>query len=159
MYEGGLRISEVLSLWIDDLFLWDKRIRILPKYDLPNGARVKLRMEGFTDISSKFAELLDDYLLFNHPDCYDTSHLFVVEKGPNTGKPLSYNTVYKMFKYYSGISGVSLLMIIIFIKSFLRYSLYKLHIFVSLIFFGSLCNCLCWMNRAPGVLRRRINGV
>lgn len=38
MYEGGLRIGEVLSLWIDDLFLWDKRVRVLPKGDLPNGA-------------------------------------------------------------------------------------------------------------------------
>lgn len=108
MYEGGLRIGEVLSLWIDDLFLWDKRIRILPKHDLLNGARVKSRVERFVDISSQLAEHLDNYLLFNRPDCFDTSHLFVVEKGPNTGKPLAYNTVYKMFKYYSQISGISL---------------------------------------------------
>jgi len=82
MYEGGLRIGEVLSLWIDDLFLWDKRIRILPKDDLPNGARVKSRVERFVDISSQLSKLLDDYLLFKRPDCCDTSHLFVVEKCP-----------------------------------------------------------------------------
>lgn len=108
MYEGGLRIGEVLSLWIDDLFLWDKRVRVLPKGDLPNGARVKSRVERFVDISSQLAQLLDDYLLFNRHDCYNTSHLFVVEKGSNTGKPLMYDTVYKMFKYYSQVSGVSL---------------------------------------------------
>jgi len=106
MYEGGLRVGEVLSLWIDDLFLWDKRIRILPKDNLPNGARVKSRVERFVDISEQLAKLLDDYLLFERPDCYDTSHLFVVEKGPNTGKPLSYTVVYKMFKYYGGKSEV-----------------------------------------------------
>lgn len=108
MYEGGLRIGEVLSLWIDDLFLWDKRIRILPKDDLPNEARVKSRLERFVDISSQLSKLIDDYLLFKRPDCYNTSHLIVVEKGPTTGEPLSYSTVYKMFKYYSKISGVSL---------------------------------------------------
>ncbi len=108
MYEGGLRIGEVLSLWIDDLFLWDKRVRILPKSDLPNEARVKSKVERFVDISSQLSQLLDDYLLFNRPDCYNTSHLFVVEKGHNTGKPLLYDTVYKMFKYYSQISGVAL---------------------------------------------------
>lgn len=108
MYEGGLRIGEVLSLWIDDLFLWDKRIRVLPKNGLPNGARVKSRVERFVDISCRLAQLLDDYLLFKRPDCYDTSHLFVVEKGVNTGKPLAYDTVYNMFKYYSRASGVPL---------------------------------------------------
>ncbi len=108
MYEAGLRVGEVLSLWIDDLFLWDKRIRILPKDDLSNGARVKSRAERFIDISSPLCKLLDDYLLFKRPDCYGTNHLFVVEKGPNTGKPLSYNTVYKVFRYYSRLTGVSL---------------------------------------------------
>lgn len=107
MHEGGLRIGEVLSLWIDDLFLWDKRIRILPKDNLLNGARVKNRTERFIDISSPLSKLIDDYLLFKRPDCFETSHLFVVEKGPNTGKPLSYNTVYKMFRYYSRLTGVS----------------------------------------------------
>ena len=108
MFEGGLRVGEVLSMWIDDLLLWDKRIRILPKDDLPNGARVKSRVERFVDISSQLAQLLDDYLLFKRPDCHDTSHLFVMEKGLNTGKPLTYDTVYKMFKYYSRISGIHL---------------------------------------------------
>lgn len=108
MYEGGLRVGEVLSLWIDDLFLWDKRIRILPKDNLPNGARVKSRTERFIDISDKLAKLLDEYLIFERPDCYDTSHLFVVEQGINTGKALSYTTVYKMFKYYGKKAGVSI---------------------------------------------------
>ncbi|MDK2800875.1 MAG: integrase/recombinase XerD [Clostridiales bacterium] len=71
MYEGGLRVGEVLSLWIDDLFLWDKRIRILPKDNFPNGARVKSRVERFVDISEQLAKLLDDYLLFERPDCYE----------------------------------------------------------------------------------------
>lgn len=108
MYEGGLRIGEVLSLWIDDLFLWDKRVRVLPKDNLPNGARVKSKAERFVDISSALAKLLDDYLLFNRPDCCNTSHLFVVGKGTNTGKPLSYDTIYKMFKYYSKVCGIPL---------------------------------------------------
>lgn len=108
MYEGGLRIGEVLSLWIEDLFLWDKRIKILPRDNLLNGARAKSKIERFVDISLELSKLLDDYLLFERPDCYNTNHLFVIEKGGNAGKPLSYDTVYKMFKYYEEKSGIKL---------------------------------------------------
>lgn len=108
MYEGGLRVGEVLSLWIDDLFLWDKRVRVIHKNDLPNDARVKSKVERYVDISSQLAQQLDSYLLFHRPDCYNTSHLFVIEKGHEVGKPLAYDTVCKMFKYYSTLTGVSL---------------------------------------------------
>ena len=108
MHEGGLRIGEVLSLWIEDLFLWDKRINIIPRDDLINGARGKSRSERFIDIPSGLCKLIDDYLLFHRPNCSDTNHLFVVGKGKNTGIPLSYDTVYKMFKYYEKKAGIKL---------------------------------------------------
>ena len=100
MYEGGLRVGEVLGLWIEDLSILNKQVRILPRDDLINEARAKSRFERFVDISSQLTKLLDDYLLFIRSDCWNTNHLFVNEKGANTGKPLVYNTVYKMFKYY-----------------------------------------------------------
>ncbi|MFA9399362.1 MAG: tyrosine-type recombinase/integrase [Clostridiaceae bacterium] len=108
MHEGGLRIGEVLSLWIEDLSLWDKRILIIPRDNLINGARDKSKIERFIDISSELCKLIDEYLLFHRPDCFDTNHLFVVEKGKNTGTPLSYNTVYKMFKYYEKKADIKL---------------------------------------------------
>lgn len=108
MYEGGLRIGEVLGLWIEDLFILNRQIRIFPRDNLENGARSKSRIERFVDISSQLSKLMDDYLLFIRPDCRDSNHLFVIEKGRNTGKPVMYNTIYKMFKYYSKITKIDL---------------------------------------------------
>jgi len=80
-------------------YLKDKSQRVLS---------TKSRSERFIDIPSGLCKLIDDYLLFHRPNCSDTNHLFVVGKGKNTGIPLSYDTVYKMFKYYEKKAGIKL---------------------------------------------------
>ena len=45
MYEGGLRIGEVLSLRIEDICTWDNKIHITPRDHNENGAYIKLKKE------------------------------------------------------------------------------------------------------------------
>ncbi|EAH4139945.1 transposase, partial [Listeria monocytogenes] len=51
MYEGGLRIGEVLSLRIEDISTWDNLINITPRDHNENGAYIKLRKERTIDVS------------------------------------------------------------------------------------------------------------
>ncbi|MDM6461457.1 tyrosine-type recombinase/integrase, partial [Staphylococcus aureus] len=45
MYEGGLRIGEVLSLRLEDIVTWDNQIHLTPRDVNVNEAYIKLRKE------------------------------------------------------------------------------------------------------------------
>ena len=57
MYEGGLRIGEVLSLRIEDISTWDNLINITPRDHNENGAYIKLRKERTIDVSKELMAL------------------------------------------------------------------------------------------------------
>lgn len=48
MYEGGLRIGEVLSLRLEDIATWDNQIRLTPRDINVNEAYIKLRKDKST---------------------------------------------------------------------------------------------------------------
>jgi len=80
MVFGALRRAEVLGLRFDDLKVADRRVFIK---DGKGGH------QRIVPISPRFFESVANYLRHERPAGVSTDRLFVVLKGPNTGKPLS----------------------------------------------------------------------
>lgn len=102
LFESGLRIGEVLSLFLEDLQFDAKqrkhKIQLTNRGELPNGGKLKTG-ERKLDISQGLMDLYDDYL-YEVVDEYDPDHNFVFVKilGKNAGAPLTYSDVYATFK-------------------------------------------------------------
>lgn len=80
MVLGGLRRCEVLGLRMADLKFGDRRVFIV---DGKGGHQRQV------PVSKRFFDSVADYLRDERPDHASTNRVFVVLKGPNTGKPLS----------------------------------------------------------------------
>jgi integrase/recombinase XerD len=109
MREGGLRIGEVLGLWIQDVEFHRNGVWIRRRSGLVNQALAKSLREGeerFVDLSPSLMALLDR-LVLKHS--FDTNHIFVVLKKnardrqnqPSYGRPLNRHAVKAMFRHYS----------------------------------------------------------
>jgi integrase/recombinase XerD len=116
MREGGLRVGEVLGLWIQDVEFHRNGVWIRRRANLVNQALAKSLREGeerFVDLSPSLMALLD-LLVLRHG--FDTDHLFVVLKknardkhGHATyGQPLNRHAVKAMFRHYSRKNQVAL---------------------------------------------------
>lgn len=102
LFESGLRIGEVLSLFLED-FQFDAKkrkhkIQLTYRGEMPNGGKLKTG-ERRLDISQDLMDLYDDYL-YEVVDEYNPDHNFVFVKvwGKNVGQPLTYSDVYATFK-------------------------------------------------------------
>ena len=80
MVLGGLRRIEVLGLRLEDLKFGERRVFIMEG---------KGGHQRIVPISSWFFDSVAHYLNLERPKDSETDRLFVVLKGPNTGKPLS----------------------------------------------------------------------
>nr|WP_221452453.1 tyrosine-type recombinase/integrase [Bacillus benzoevorans] len=101
LFETGLRIGEVLSLFMQD-FVFDHakghRIRLVDRGELENGAKLKTG-EREIFVSQSLMDLYDDYLyeVMDELDV-DTNFVFVKLRGENAGKPMTYSDVESLFK-------------------------------------------------------------
>ena len=109
MREGGLRIGEVLGLWLQDVEFHRNGVWVRRRRDLDNQALAKSLREGeerFVHLSPSLMALLD-HLILRHN--FDTDHVFVVLKktarnkrgGTTYGRALNRHAVKAMFRYYS----------------------------------------------------------
>jgi integrase/recombinase XerD len=109
MREGGLRIGEVLGLWLQDVEFHRNGVWVRRRRDLDNDALAKNMCEGdqrFVDLSPGLMALFDQLVLKHN---FDTDHLFVVlkktardKRGMVTyGRPLNRHAVKAMFQHYS----------------------------------------------------------
>ncbi|MDQ0185290.1 tyrosine-type recombinase/integrase [Cytobacillus sp. FSL R5-0569] len=101
LFETGLRIGEVLSLFIED-FIFDHknghRIQLKNRGELPNGAKLKTG-ERQIHISQELIDLFDDYLYeFIDELEMDTNFVFVKLHGRNIGQAMNYQDVSALFK-------------------------------------------------------------
>ena len=96
MFEGGLRISEVIGLHIEDLELWDNKINIVDRRDNSNGATVKNKSEGSIYIPDYVVDLIQEYIIEDLVDV-DTNFLIVNFSGPNKGQPMEENAIEQQY--------------------------------------------------------------
>lgn len=107
MFEGGLRLSEVLGLHIEDIEIWNSKVNIVPRENLENGARVKNQAKGSIFMPDYVMDLLLEYITKDLEE-YDTNFLFVNLNGKNKGKPMKAITVQKLFERFSKSLNLSL---------------------------------------------------
>lgn len=109
LFETGLRIGEVLSLFMED-FIFDHqnghRIRLTNRGELENGAKLKTG-EREIFVSQNLMDLYDDYLyeVVDELD-FDTNFVFVKLRGKNVGQPMRYWDVESLFKRLRKKSGI-----------------------------------------------------
>lgn len=110
LFETGLRIGEVLSLFMED-FKFDHqkghRIRLTDRGELENGAKLKTG-EREIFVSQALMDLYDDYLyeVIDELD-FDTNFVFVKLRGKSVGKPMSYGDVEALFKRLRKKTGLN----------------------------------------------------
>lgn len=80
MVFGALRRAEVLGLRLDDLKIAERRVFI---------ANGKGGHQRLVPVSARFFDSVAHYLRRERPKGASTDRVFVVLKGPNTGRPLS----------------------------------------------------------------------
>jgi integrase/recombinase XerD len=89
LYEGGLRIGEALSLWIEDFDIGTTSIKVRKSKTTAGEGRTVY-------ISTDSMNLFQDYLNDHHDA--DTNYLFYNLTGPNKGNPLNYAAAYDLVK-------------------------------------------------------------
>ncbi|MEI3605871.1 tyrosine-type recombinase/integrase [Pseudogracilibacillus sp. SE30717A] len=99
LYEGGIRIGEALSLWIEDLDIGKNAI-IVRKSKTINGEFRKVY------ISSETINMFQDYLIDFHSEDIDSNFLFIALTGENKGQPLSKEAVYSLVRRLKKKTGI-----------------------------------------------------
>lgn len=111
LFETGLRIGEVLSLYIED-FICDynkgHRIRLVDRGLSINGAKLKTG-EREIHISQDLINLFDDYEYEILDELeIDTNFVFVKLKGKNQGEPMNYFDASALFKRLKEKTGINI---------------------------------------------------
>ncbi|MFK4327010.1 integrase/recombinase XerD [Bacillus sp. RC97] len=106
MYEGGLRIGEVLSLRIEDIITWDNEIHITPRNENENGSYIKQRKERVLHISKEIMSLYTDYLIHEYGDDLNHDYVFINLKDNFFGRPLKYQSVLDLIRRLNKKTGI-----------------------------------------------------
>ncbi|EXM40905.1 hypothetical protein RASY3_00775 [Ruminococcus albus SY3] len=97
MYEGGERLSEAIGTHLCDLDnLEDGIVKIIPRINPENNARVKNYAGGLIKLPRYVIDLIIDYLTYDISK-YDSDYLFLTLRGTNEGKPMKADNVEKLF--------------------------------------------------------------
>ncbi len=107
MYEGGLRIGEVLSLRLEDIVTWDNQINITPREESINGAYIKLRKERVIHVSKELMALYTDYLVHEYCEELNHDYVFITLKEPHFGQPLKYQSVLDLIRRLNKRTSIS----------------------------------------------------
>lgn len=101
LFEGGLRISEALGIHISDLNELESGIvKIIPRENNENGARVKNYAGGLIKLPDYVIDLILDYLCDDISD-FSSDFLLLTLCGSNRGQPLKTGTVERLFERLS----------------------------------------------------------
>ncbi len=107
LYETGLRIGEALGLWLEDVDIAGRRLQVSDRGELPNGAAVKTPAAvRSVDVSAELINRILDYVAEAHTEQVVTNHLLLIRTGPRTGQPLTYPSVYDLFRRLQGRTGI-----------------------------------------------------
>lgn len=106
MYEGGLRIGEVLSLRLEDIVTWDNQIILTPREDSINGAYIKLRKARTIDVSKELMALYTDYLIHEYGEDLEHDYVFINLNKVHFGQPLKYQSVLDLIRRLIKRTGI-----------------------------------------------------
>ena len=99
LYETGMRIGEVLSLWIEDFDISDKVIDLKDRGQLENNAEIKtVSSPRRIDISQNLADVFMEYIAEYHNEEVETNHIFIKITGQNKNKAMNYVDVDNLFR-------------------------------------------------------------
>lgn len=99
LYETGMRIGEVLSLWIEDFDISDMIIDLQDRGELENNAEIKtVSSPRRIDISQNLADIFMEYLAEYHTEEVETNHIFIKLSGSNKYKPMNYTDADNLFR-------------------------------------------------------------
>lgn len=97
LYEGGLRINEVLGAHFEDISqLEDGIFEIVPRDNNENGARVKNYAAGIIKLPPYVIDMILNYINSDVLE-YDSNFIFLNLYGKNKGTPIKVITIQKLF--------------------------------------------------------------
>lgn len=106
MYEGGLRIGEVLSLRLEDIATWDNQIHLTPRDVNINGSYIKLRKGRTIHVSKELMALYTDYLVYEYGEDLEHDYVFISLKDKYYGEPLKYQSVLDLVRRIVKRTGI-----------------------------------------------------
>ena len=108
LFESGMRIGEVLALWLEDIDITRYRLRVCNRGELANGAEIKTSAaERNLDVSSDLIYHIMDYVAVAHTETVTTNHVFLKQHGPSLGEPLTYGDVHALFRRLEQRTGIA----------------------------------------------------
>lgn len=106
MFECGLRVGEALGVRLEDLDEVEcGKLKVVPREDNENGARVKYGAAGDVYLPDYVVRLLVAYLEGEAAQ-HGSDYLFVSLKGPTAGSPMRADSALKLYRRISAATGV-----------------------------------------------------
>lgn len=107
LYETGMRIGEILSLWLEDIDINEKNIDLKDRGELENNAEIKtVASPRKIDISQNIVDMFMEYIDKYHTDEVETNHIFIKIGGANKNKAMNYIDVNNLFRKIQRNTGI-----------------------------------------------------
>ena len=99
LFETGMRIGEVLALWLEDFDNCSKIIDLKDRGELENLSEIKTVSSPIKlDVTQELLDLFMEYICTYHTDVVKTNHIFIKLKGTKTGSAMDYTDVNNLFR-------------------------------------------------------------
>jgi len=99
LYETGMRIGEVLSLWLEDFDISNKIIDIKDRGQLENNAEIKtVSSPRRIDVSQNILDMFMEYIGTYHIEKVETNHVFIKISGNKKYKAMDYTDIVNIFR-------------------------------------------------------------
>lgn len=106
LFESGFRISEALSLWIEDFEPDAQKIHLHDRGELPNLAEIKtVHSPRSIDVSFDLINMFSDYIAECHTDEVHTNHVFIKLSGNKKYQPMEYEDIMSLFRSIRAKTG------------------------------------------------------
>ena len=108
LFETGMRIGEVLSLWLEDFDMAGLTITLHDRGELENLAEIKtVSSPRRLDCTQELMDLFVKYVCEYHTSEVQTNHVFLKLKGNREGRGMDYRDVDNLFRTLRRKTGIS----------------------------------------------------